>query len=682
MSQPSSGRSRVWPWVVLAATFCYHAWGTARLFPTWGSVTDDAPVVMVDHAIHLYHGAIGSRCLLGQGRTWGYDPFFMAGYPESPVWDSSSNLSIAFQAAAGGGYHPGAYKVGLVVAALLAWLAVPAGARASGLGISEAAAAGVLAAGVFWACAPAMFWRTGMFAFVTASAWFPLILGVALSFGRMPGPGRWALLAASGAAWLFAHVTAPVLAVAAAPGFVLTHVGKARRRSLAAGVGAAVLAAAVNAFWLTALWTFRDIRAPLGFFMASDDPFFLWNFATTNRIDGAIGLALTALGAGGLLAWWLEPAGAGRARASTFGSAAVLLLALTAFGGLSTVTRTLEPFRFLATLDFLLAVPAASLLVRAAGWIAWLGGGGIRGALAATAAGCLSLIAAGFASPETFRFAVPALFEYRPLAVGIRPADRALLALLGTETDGSARVLFEDQLRLFERTDPESTHWTPLLPELLGRAGRPRAFIGGLYQTAFIAHHRAAAFGDYDLGGRRVDAWSSAERLAYFERYNVGWAVCWSPLSRFVFDNEPAAKVVKTVTRPASPGREVMPDETQWRAIAARAGPRVADRYLKEGVTRYALYRIDRPRSYMLEGSGSVAAFDVDRVELTGLLPDAATGFVTLSLHWLDEWRAEPPVPLSPRRVEGDPVPFVRLKLRGPLKRLILSNGRTTPGGR
>ena len=37
----------------------------------------------------------------------------MAGYPETPIWDSSSNLSILFQAVAGGGYHPGAYNVGL-----------------------------------------------------------------------------------------------------------------------------------------------------------------------------------------------------------------------------------------------------------------------------------------------------------------------------------------------------------------------------------------------------------------------------------------------------------------------------------------------------------------------------------------------------------------------------------------
>ena len=40
---------------------------------------------MVDHAIHEYHCALGARFLGERGTTWGFDPFFMAGYPETPV---------------------------------------------------------------------------------------------------------------------------------------------------------------------------------------------------------------------------------------------------------------------------------------------------------------------------------------------------------------------------------------------------------------------------------------------------------------------------------------------------------------------------------------------------------------------------------------------------------------------
>ena len=86
---------------------------------------------MVDHAIHLYHGALGARFLPEHGTTWGYDPFFMAGYPETPVWDSSSNLSIAFQLAAGGRYSPRAYKLGLFACTFLV-VAFAAGRGARG----------------------------------------------------------------------------------------------------------------------------------------------------------------------------------------------------------------------------------------------------------------------------------------------------------------------------------------------------------------------------------------------------------------------------------------------------------------------------------------------------------------------------------------------------------------------
>ena len=158
------------PWAVLVAVLGVHLVLTIRLFPTAAAVADEAPVVMVDHAIHLYHGALGARFLRERGTTWGYDPFFMAGYPETPVWDSSSNLSIAFQSAAGGGYSPRAYKIGLFACTLLVVGVLPAGALGGGAGAWEASAAAAIGLVVFWGGFPIALWMSGLFAFVTASA--------------------------------------------------------------------------------------------------------------------------------------------------------------------------------------------------------------------------------------------------------------------------------------------------------------------------------------------------------------------------------------------------------------------------------------------------------------------------------------------------------------------------------
>lgn len=138
-------RLRRWAGGLLILVLAAHIILSVRQFPSLRAIVDpDAPVVMVDHAIHEYHGALGARFLREHGTSWGYDPFFMAGYPETPVWDSSSNLSILFQALAGGRYSPAAYKVGLLVCLLLTVAAIPAGAWAMGLCGREVAVAALL----------------------------------------------------------------------------------------------------------------------------------------------------------------------------------------------------------------------------------------------------------------------------------------------------------------------------------------------------------------------------------------------------------------------------------------------------------------------------------------------------------------------------------------------------------
>jgi hypothetical protein len=91
LSSPKSSGT-LWAVVAIALIFGVHSFQAIRLFPSLESiVARDSPVLVVDHAIHEDHGAMGARFLRESGRTWGYDPFFMAGYPETPVWDSSSH---------------------------------------------------------------------------------------------------------------------------------------------------------------------------------------------------------------------------------------------------------------------------------------------------------------------------------------------------------------------------------------------------------------------------------------------------------------------------------------------------------------------------------------------------------------------------------------------------------------
>jgi hypothetical protein len=667
---PSFGRRT--GYVLLTLVLVTHGVQAFRLFPTARAfLDDDHPVLVVDHAIHLYHGALGSRFLREHGTTWGYDPYFMAGYPETPVWDSSSNLSILFQALAGGGYHPRAYNIGLLACSILTLAAIPAGATAAGLSALEVAL-GALLAWVYFRCGwPDMLWRSGLFSFITASGGVVLLIGVALRFERRPSAGRWSAVAGTGAVVCFAHVTAPILALGAVLGFTATAARRHSWRWLAALVSTMIVAGLANLFWLAPLWRFRGLRVGEGFFMTSSSAWFLLADYLRPGVDSRLGLIILILGFAGLAGWLREGQ---RVRAATFGTAALLLLALIAFGGLWSATKTLEPLRFKAPLHLLLAVPAGSALAR---FTAWLAGRRRWGGLFAGATWGVVLVALFLAMPWFFVATARQMTSRRPLVAGLRTQMKTLVGWLQANTDSSARILFEDQLRLLENRDPESTHWTPLLPFLL----RPdqRLFIGGLYHSAFIAHHQLAAFGDFSLGPQSIDRWTPEALRAYCERFNIGCVVCWSPLSRFHFDCWAQAKRIATLPRFSSPDQPVSGNEHEWRALTALGGKALAERYMIEGEHTYVIYRVDRRHSYFLQGEGSVGAVDFNRIELTDVVPH--DGAVIVGLHWLDTRRTEPPLPIEPAPMDGDPVPFVRISTTQPIKRIVLFNGygRTGP---
>ncbi len=657
--------------VVLGLALLVHCALSVRLFPSWASLVDgERPVITVDHAIHLYHGALGARFAREHLTTWGYDPFFMAGYPETPIWDSSSNLAIAFELAAGGRYSPRAYKLGLFACTLLIVPLLVLGARGAGLSTRESAVTAIVGTAVFWLGVPATLWRTGLFAFVTASAASGAVLALLLRFDERPTRRRWLALLGAGALFLFAHVTAPVLLLGGALGYLggVALRWRARRRRLAALLLAVLGAAGLNAFWLVPLWRFSAIRAPTFVFMTQDSFRAFLSLLLAKRLDGTIALTMILLGTGGILSWWREGR---RLRAVVFGATATLFLALCSLGGSWSVTRVLEPVRFLASFDLILTIPAGSFLARGSSWIARMAGGGMRGAVAVSALAASIAAAAWLGAPKVVAVGADQMFGRHPLVVGLRPEDHALLDLIRAKTDPSARILFEDQLRLLETTDAESAHWTPLLPLLL--APDQRAFVGGLYHSAFIQHNHHASFGDFSLGGRYISLWTNRELSLYFEQYNIGWVICWSPLSRYTFDFLPGAHRIAEVPRAATPGREIMADENVFRAIATRGGQALAYKYLREGVNHYVLYRLDQPHSYFLSGQGKVRSMDDNRIELTDLAP-SPQGDVVLSLHWLDTWRTDPPRPISPAHSPGDPIPFIGIKLDGPIPRLILYN--------
>ena len=500
--------------VLLIAILLLHGWQTIALFPSWRTLTDDRPIISVDHAIHLYHGYLGGRFLLEHGTSWGYDPFFMAGYPKTPVYDSSSGPAELFALATAGQYSPRAYKWGVVTLVLLTPVAVGLAAWTYGAGRGASLVTTVWAVWYFWLGFPGVLVRSGLVAFVWASGLAVLVPALLVKFVRAPSLTAWFLLTLTLTLGIQAHAILVLIIFTAAAVAYMQALYRLSWRWHTALWGALIVSLSVTFFWWWPLLRFISIKTGSNIFMKAEYWGFIWDYYLR---EGRVPALLVIFGIVGLIHWWRQGS---RLAALVLAGQISLLMPLTFAGSMWSITQHLEPLRFQVPLVLAWCVPAGSgfcqvlsalnpRLLATPGVCRWRWG--------TAACLCISL---GFVTtpsawwwyqtpvgrpPSTWQLTIAQLRTARPLAVGLRPEMENLVEWIKRHTDNSARILLEDQLRLWEVTEEESLHWTPLLPILTGRE-----FIGGLYQLAFIKHHQIA-FGDWHLRGRHIRDWTPDE---------------------------------------------------------------------------------------------------------------------------------------------------------------------------
>jgi hypothetical protein len=124
------------------------------------------------------------------------------------------------------------------------------------------------------------------------------------------------------------------------------------------------------------------------------------------------------------------------------------------------------------------------------------------------------------------------------------------------------------------------------------------------------------------LRGRPLAGWSDDALHEQLARYNVRYVLCWS-------------------------------------APAKRRLTRLA-RSIPVGVyDKFALFRLETPPSYFLQGRGRLEVRG-RRIVLSELEPE--DGAVAIKFHWLETLRTDPPRPLEPFPIEGEPAPFLRVR--------------------
>lgn len=602
-------------WWLLAPAL--HLLGLA-LYLDWAEVLTNPPVVDTDHAMHWAQVWAVSH-FLDTGHLWGYDPYFMAGWPAGTLFDVDNKLvEVASWALSRAGLPlPLSYNLVLLGLIVLAPLAFYPAARWLGLE-PKAAALAQLAALALWYFDPALrwAWQGGTFAFAAAVCAALLVVAAAAQL-TAPGtplskrPALWLAWFGLGAALFWLH--ALTFVVLLAPLAVLTiqrwpGLGWPRRSIILLWPPLVVLA---NLPWLLPAWRFAWAGTITDKFLQGGLPALAADLLGLGRVDGAarpglLGLRWLVLVAGSWGLWRLARRDAGF-RAVAAGAWLGLLLAYFAVhlpGG-----ERLEPYRYIFQAASWPAVGLSAGLGRLRRLLAQHDPGGdpLRGWRRGLAAGLIGL-AVLWVGRAAWQFRPPPLggpAEHR--WQGPSPEVRRLCRHLRELPANSGRVLVDDW------RVGALLPWCSDAQVIGGPFGWVWTEYG--YSNASIWEFLRMPYPEYT-----VPMWQSA-----LATYDVRWLVAnqeWQPAT---LANWLAAH----------------PDQ-------ATPGPTFG---------RYRLYAV-RPT-----GARIAVRADYDGLAVTA---DPAEAAVVLPYHWLPTLRARPAaVRLQPQRIGRDPIPFIRVEPAG-----------------
>jgi hypothetical protein len=615
------GQRPLWG-VALFGLLCIQAATTASLFDPgrrWSALCDDRPVISGRHSLHLYHGQLGAESWRDGRFGSCYDPAFQAGYPKTPVFDSGSRPAELFLIF---GREPAAsYKMGLAGCCLLVPLLFAAVGRLLGLGPGVACGSALAAQLCWWAGPVQRLLHHGDLDWLLGGLIVVLHAALLVRYHRAGGLCIWfGMLLTAALGWFFQPILWAGFVLIFLPFYVVVTMRHGGAWHLGAWLawGGGLLA---NLGWLVDWIRYCWIQMPI---VASNGE--SWNPSSwqrwmtdlgANHAESRLAAVLLAGGLIGLLGMLIR----GRTSAAlAFGSTALLLPALSLGTGYWRPLEIIGPAKLFVLACAFAAAPCAAAVADLFQLLTRLTR---RPALAAF----LVLLALGGAAwfvRDDFRALLRPATTARPLAVGLTVEQQALVKSLQDSTSPKSRILWEDR--------SGSANWTPLLPLLT-----QRNYLGGLDPEAGV-EHMFARLTSTTLAGRPLAEWSDSELDDFCHRYNVGYIACWTPALVQRFRSWSRTELVM----PLSDGGE------GW------------------------LLAVKRAPAFVLKGKAKILQWDARRIALADVEPE--DGVIVLSLHHQEGFRIAP----SDIRVERqpdpyDPIPFLRLRMSGPVLRLTLT---------
>jgi hypothetical protein len=588
---------------ILGALFAAHLLLTLSLIPP-DLLFGGKPIAGLDYALHFSRAVASEQFLAHFDRIWGYNPYFLAGYPAGTVFSVNNHFIeiFVFLMHRLGISLPTAFNLFVFFAFLLVpvftWLA----ARNFRLTTWQQVIAAAMAM-MLWIMDSQVRTTWGIGVIASGMAMYSLPFSLSCLYRYCENRTIFWYLC-----FLFTGILVSLLHPLSFLFFygsvALYFIFRARQFNLRFWGALAISACVVlliNLFWILPLLQHWHLKTISGYHWIGNLK--ALGIDLLGYHDSGLRLIIYLFAGGGFITWWQD----GKKERVRFILFPVLMLTL--FGYVSgdiDFFRNMETYRNNLVASFLLILPASVFLGSGISYFRDMPH--LRRLIIACVIVIVSLHLTGRNLLSLTPYSQGGLKHHNLQSLGKDEMD--VVQWLKGNANNEHRIMVE--------------YW-PLGAMLPWHTGFQ--VIGGPYPLVWMPHNfvnfanmsDAATEGGIRLFGRKINELSYKESKSYLDTYNVGWIVVYTDESRMFYDSD----------------TNIVP---------------MAD------IGRYRIYKSADLQSFFLKGNGKVRA-EYGSLHIT----EASDGELILKYHWTPSLVSDPPQELLSLTVLDDPVPFIKI---------------------
>ena len=595
-------------------------------------IFSNSPIYTDDYAMHFSQCLSAKRFLSSFGQCWGYDPFFLAGYPRGALVNADNKaweLLFFIFAPLSKGF---AFKLYLILFLLLYPFFLYAAARNFNLSRGASLIASVLAILFFYLSMAVDFVSWGMLSYVFMCYFSIYIFSLFYKLFEHFTWKKYITLVFLSSLLLLMHILSPVHLLLP---LLILYACYFKRLSVPHHLAMLLMVAIVllvNSFWLIPISQFFNEKTTrpenYNFTLQSDNIFEPINvyikqkqsilYRKTPQLNNTfMDVILLLFGICGFYSWWREK----RLKLMFPFLGGVLFIFIIAYYGSHTdLFPQLQPKRFTIPMNIFLIIPASAGIFLVFHTL-------FRGKSMASTFFICSFAFVLLVGPVIKP--LKGIYKYKlyRLSCEFPSPIKDLLNWMKNSTTREGRILIEDS-----EFDTGHQYYEAHLPALFPEYVKREYLCGP--RPMYPIKHSYASFTAGVLFEKKIEDYSLEELKHYFKLYNVKWIVCWLKESKNFFNQYPDY-IIK-----------------------------------KSEIDKFSIYEVNRKPSYFLKGKGLVKS-DYNRLKLNQIVTEDDE--IIINYHFMKGLKTDPERKLEKVFLGDDPIGFIRIV--DPQRSLVIYNG-------